>query len=65
MEIKKLIGKTIKNIDDSCLGANGCLIKFTDGTTIVLRTTEYQEGGYNDTKIEEYQNDNKTKTSNK
>ncbi len=54
MEIKKLIGKTIKNIDDYCLGANGCLIEFTDGTTIVLRTTEYQEGGYSDTEIEEY-----------
>ena len=50
-DLKKLIGKTIKNITDEYY--DGVLIEFTDKTKFCLRTTEFPEGGYNSVILDE------------
>ena len=50
MNVKQLIGKTIKRIEPDYW--EGCVIEFTDGTRICLTTYEYPDGGYADTRVD-------------
>ncbi len=52
MEIKDLIGKTIKKINVDFY--DGCLILFEDGSIVSIKTRNYAEGGYDYTYAEEH-----------